>query len=213
MRRQKIRMISWNVNGMNAVIKKDFLESFRKLDADVIALQETKLQEVKLTRQMQEIEGYQSYWAFSTVKKGYSGVAVYTKIKPKSVRYGIDRPEYDQEGRIVEMDFGDFVFFNVYFPNGQMGDERLQYKMDFYKDFFAHADRHKNGGKSVIIAGDYNIAHNEIDLKNPKANAKTSGFLKIEREEIDRIIAEKYEKKLRALWEPGERKLCVGALV
>jgi exodeoxyribonuclease-3 len=199
MSRKKIRMISWNVNGMNAVMKKGFLESFRKLDADVIALQETKLQEVKLTPQMQKIEGYESFWAFSTVKKGYSGVAVYTRIEPRSVGYGIGRPEYDREGRIIEMDFGDFVFFNVYFPNGQMSDERLQYKLDFYKDFFAYADQYKNSGKGVVIAGDYNTAHNEIDLKNPKANANTSGFLKIEREEIDRIIASGYVDTYRHL--------------
>ena len=199
MNQKKIRMISWNVNGMNAIMQKDFLSSFRKMNADLVAVQETKLQEIKLTDQMKDIEGYKSYWAFSTVKKGYSGVGVYTRIEPLSVKYGIGRPEYDDEGRIIELEFKDFVFFNVYFPNGQMSKERLQYKLNFYRDFFAYADVYKNSGKSVIITGDYNTAHNEIDLKNPKSNKKTSGFLKIEREELDRIIAGGYMDSFRYL--------------
>ena len=116
MKPEKIKMISWNVNGLNAVMKKGFPEAVKKMDADVIALQETKLQEIKLTDEMRHLEGYSSYWSFSTVKKGYSGVAVYTRIAPRHVRYGIGRPVYDDEGRIIEMDFGAFVFFNVYFP-------------------------------------------------------------------------------------------------
>jgi exodeoxyribonuclease-3 len=197
MNKKKVKMISWNVNGMNAVMQKDFVPSVKKMDADLIAVQETKLQEIKLTDQMKNIEGYESYWAFSTVKKGYSGVGVYTRMEPLSVKYGIGKPEYDDEGRILELVFNDFVFFNIYFPNGQMSEERLKYKLNFYRDFFAYADVYKNTGKSVIIAGDYNTAHNEIDLKNPKANEKTSGFLKIEREELDRIIAGGYIDSFR----------------
>ncbi len=199
MNQKKIRLISWNVNGMNAVMKKGFLESMGKLDADVVLLQETKLQETKLTDEMKNVENYSSYWSFSTVKKGYSGVAAYTRIAPQAVKYGIGRPDYDNEGRIIEMDFGTFVLFNVYFPNGQMNDERLRYKMDFYRDFFAYADQYKDDGKHVIIAGDYNTAHNEIDLKNPKANEKRSGYLKSEREELDRIIASGYVDTYRHL--------------
>ena len=194
-----IRMVSWNVNGMNAVMKKGFPESLKQLDADVVAVQETKLQEIKLTRQMREVPGYTSHWAFSTVKKGYSGVAVYTREKPLSVNYGIGIPVYDDEGRIIEMDFGDFILFNVYFPNGQMSDERLQYKLDFYRDFFDHVDRRVKEGKSIVVAGDYNTAHQEIDLKNPKANANTSGFLKVEREVLDRLLAGGYVDTFRTL--------------
>jgi len=197
MKPKKIRLVSWNVNGMNAVMKKNFKESLAKLDADIVALQETKLQEIKLTPEMEEMEGYTSYWAFSTVKKGYSGVAVYSRVEPKVVRYGIGKPVYDNEGRIIEMDFGDFVLFNVYFPNGQMNDERLRYKMDFYTDFFTYAEEYKKIGKAVIVAGDYNTAHHEIDLKNPKANEKRSGFLKIEREALDKILQGGYVDSFR----------------
>ena len=178
MPKQTLKLISWNVNGLNALMAKGFVELVRDMDADIIAIQETKLQEAKLTEAMKNIDGYESYWAFSTVKKGYSGVGTYTRIPPITVRYGIGIPEYDQEGRICEMDFGNFILFNVYFPNGQMGENRLQYKLRFYEAFFSHIDRYRLQGKSVIVCGDFNTAHNEIDLKNPKANENYSGFLR-----------------------------------
>ena len=192
MSQKTIKLISWNVNGLNAVMKKGFLDAFHQLDADIFALQETKLQEIKLTRKMKAIEGYESFWSFSTVKKGYSGVGVYSRIKPERVNTRLGESKYDTEGRMLEMDFGDFIFFNVYFPNGQMSEERLQYKLDFYKDFFAYADDYKQQGRSLIVTGDFNIAHNEIDLKHPKANEKTSGFLRIERDWMDRIVENGY---------------------
>lgn len=187
-----MKLVSWNVNGLRAVIKKDFLGSIRKLDADIVGIQETKLQAHQLTPEMTDLAGYTAYWSHAKTKKGYSGVGVYTRRKPQSVRYGIGQPRFDDEGRILELDFGTFIFFNVYFPNGQMNDERLQYKLDFYEAFFAYVDQYKNDGRRVVITGDYNTAHNEIDLKNPKANAKTSGFLRIERDWLDRIIADGY---------------------
>lgn len=187
MSRSTLRLASWNVNGMNAVMKKGFAASLRKLDADVVAVQETRLQEAKLTRIMRSVLDYRSYWAFSTVKKGYSGVAAYTRIEPRAVRYGLGAERYDAEGRVLELDFDDFVFFSVYFPNGQMSEERLNYKLDFYRDFFAHADALKDSGRSVVVAGDYNTAHNEIDLKNPRSNENTSGFLRVERDWLDRL--------------------------
>ncbi|MFH1982157.1 MAG: exodeoxyribonuclease III [Pseudomonadota bacterium] len=185
-----LRLISWNVNGLNAAMKKGFLESVAQLAPDILALQETKLQEVKLTSQMKDLPGYNAYWSYSTVKKGYSGTAVYARSAPARVATGIGIPAYDDEGRILEIDFGSFVLFNVYFPNGQMGPERLAYKLDFYRDFFAHANKLKEAGRYVVVTGDYNTAHNEIDLKNPKANENTSGFMRIERDWIDRIIAD-----------------------
>ena len=187
-----IKMISWNVNGIRAVMNKDFMESFIRMDADIVAIQETKIQEPQLTDKMKNIEGYESYWSFSTAKKGYSGIGVYTRIKPQNVKYGMGISKYDNEGRIIEMDFKDFIFFNIYFPNGQMSEERLQYKLDFYRDFFEYIDAYKHKGKCLIIAGDYNTAHNEIDLKNPKANEKRSGFLRIERDWMDRIVNNGY---------------------
>ncbi|MBU4414158.1 MAG: exodeoxyribonuclease III [Proteobacteria bacterium] len=192
-----MKMISWNVNGLRAVIKKDFHKSLKNMDADIVAIQETKIQEHQLTDEIKNIEGYESYWSFSTVKKGYSGIGIYTRIKPQDIKYGIGISKYDNEGRIIEMDFKDFIFFNIYFPNGQMSEERLQYKLDFYRDFFEYIDAYKDKGKCLIIAGDFNTAHNEIDLKNPKANEKRSGFLRIERDWMDRIINNGYVDTFR----------------
>ncbi len=192
-----LKLISWNVNGLRAVMKKGFEESVGNLKADILAIQETKLQAHQLTPAMTNLAGYTSYWSHAKTKKGYSGVGVYTRHAPLNVNYGIGQSRFDDEGRILELDFGAFIFFNVYFPNGQMSAERLQYKLDFYDAFFAYTDRYKNEGRRVVITGDYNTAHNEIDLKNPKANAKTSGFLRIERDWLDRITAEGYVDTFR----------------
>ena len=194
---KKISLISWNVNGLRSVVKKKFFDAFKQLDADIVALQETKLQEPQLTDEMKHIAGYTSHWSCASVKKGYSGVVTYTRIQPKSIKHGLGEPRFDDEGRILEMDFDDFIFFNVYFPNGQMSEERLQYKLDFYDVFFKYTDEYKKKGRSIIITGDYNTAHNEIDLKNPKANENTSGFLRIERDWLDRITANGYVDTFR----------------
>ena len=194
---KKIKLVSWNVNGLRAVMKKGFLETLTAMDADVLAIQETKLQQSQLTKQMQQINGYESFWSHAVTKKGYSGVGTYTRIAPVNIRHGIGESLFDDEGRILEMDFDDFVFFNVYFPNGQMGEERLQYKLDFYQAFFEYADRLRGEGRSLIITGDYNTAHNEIDLKNPKSNENTSGFMRIERDWLDRIVASGYVDTFR----------------
>jgi exodeoxyribonuclease-3 len=195
--KKEIKLVSWNVNGLRAVINKDFFDSFKKIDADIFAVQEIKLQESQLTDEMKNIQGYGSYWSHATVKKGYSGVAVYARMKPNDVKYGIGESKFDNEGRIVEMDFDDFVFFNVYFPNGQMSEERLQYKLEFYEKFFNYTNEYRKQGRSLIIAGDYNTAHNEIDLKNPKPNENTSGFLRIERDWLDRISENGYTDTFR----------------
>ncbi len=194
---KRLRLVSWNVNGLRAVLKKGFKQSLQGLDADVIAIQETKLQEPQLTKAMRTVEGYESFWSFSTVKKGYSGVGVYSRLPAEAVKYGIGIDAFDQEGRILELDFNDFVFFNIYFPNGQMSEERLQYKLDFYDAFFSYTGELRKKGRSLVITGDYNTAHNEIDLKNPKANENTSGFLRIERDWIDRIVADGYVDTFR----------------
>jgi exodeoxyribonuclease-3 len=196
-KKKKIKLISWNINGIRAAIKKEFFKSFKQMDADIFAIQETKIQDEQLTDEMKSISGYEVFWSQAIVKKGYSGVCTYTRIKPKSINYGIGMPEFDNEGRIVEMDFDDFIFFNVYFPNGQMSEERLKYKLDFYESFFDYADAHKKQGRSLIICGDYNTAHNEIDFKNPKTNEKTSGFLRIERDWLDRIVENGYVDTFR----------------
>lgn len=200
MAKKQIKLISWNVNGLRAVVKKDFFKSVQTLDADVLSLQETKLQDDQLTDQMRNMSAYASYFAFASVKKGYSGVATYSRLAPQAVKYGMGIERFDNEGRIIELDLGDFLFFNIYFPNGQMSEERLQYKLDFYDAFFAYADKLRKKGRSLVICGDYNTAHNEIDLKNPKANEKRSGFLRIERDWLDRIVADGYLDTFRTLY-------------
>ena len=196
-KKKQIKLISWNVNGLRAVIKKDFFASFHQMDADIFSIQETKIQENQLTEEMKNIEGYESCWSYATVKKGYSGVGTYSRIKPVRVNTDLGISRFDQEGRIIELDFNDFIFFNVYFPNGQMSEERLQYKLDFYETFFDYTDAYKKQGRSLIITGDYNTAHNEIDLKNPKPNENTSGFLRIERDWLDRIVQNGYVDTFR----------------
>jgi exodeoxyribonuclease-3 len=194
---EPLRVCSWNVNGLRAVMAKGFGEAVARLNADILALQETKLQAPQVTEAMGALAGYRAYWAHATRKKGYSGVAVYTRREPLAVRYGIGEPRYDDEGRVLELDFGDFVFFNVYFPNGQMSPERLAFKLDFYRDFFAYAERYRTSGRHLVITGDYNTAHREIDLANPKANAERSGFLPVERAWLDRLAAGGYVDTFR----------------
>jgi len=201
----KIKIISWNINGLRAIYKKDFLDSFKQLNADIFSLQEIKLQDDQRTDEMINIKGYHSYWSYSIVKKGYSGVATYTKTKPEYVKYGLDIEKFDQEGRILELGFKDFIFFNIYFPNGQKNDERLNYKLDFYQALFKYTDALIKAGKNIIITGDYNTAHNEIDLKNPKANSKRSGFLRIERDWLDEIVKRGYVDTFR-YFHPDEIK-------
>lgn len=199
-KKRKLKLVSWNVNGLRAVMKKDFVNSVKELDADILALQETKLQEDQRTEEMLNMAGYESYWSYSTVKKGYSGVAIYTRQKPKKVNTKLGISRFDDEGRMVELTFKDFVLFNIYFPNGQKDDDRLQYKLDFYEQLFEYTRQYKEKGVPVIITGDYNTAHNDIDLKRPKDNSKRSGFLRIERDWLDRIVEEGYVDTFRHLY-------------
>ncbi len=200
MSEKRIKLVSWNVNGLRAVVKKGFGDIFKAMDADIVALQETKLQASQLTAEMTEMDGYQSYFSHAAVKKGYSGVAVYTRLTPQRVGHGMGIPRFDDEGRILELDFGAFIFFNVYFPNGQMSEERLQYKLEFYQAFFDYLTSYRDAGRKLIVTGDFNTAHNEIDLKHPGPNAKRSGFLRIERDWLDRIVPDGYVDTFRALY-------------
>ncbi len=194
---KKIRLVSWNVNGIRAAVKKDFFSALQALDADIIGIQETKLQAHQRTDAMMNVEGYASCWAYSSVKKGYSGVAGYSRLQPENIKTGIGISKYDEEGRILELNFKEFIFFNVYFPNGQMSEERLTYKLDFYDAFFKYTDKLKKKGRPLVITGDFNIAHNAIDLKHPKANKDRSGFLRIERDWLDRIVKRGYVDTFR----------------
>ena len=152
-KKRRIKLISWNVNGLRAVVKKEFFDQVERMDADILALQETKIQAPQLTDAMQHIDGYQSYWSHASVKKGYSGVGVYTRIEPQTVKTGMGIARFDEEGRILELDLGDFIFFNIYFPNGQMSEERLQYKLDFYEKFFEYADGYKHDNAFALSHG------------------------------------------------------------
>lgn len=201
----EIKLSSWNVNGLRAVLKKGFLESLSEINADIIGLQETKLQDDQIEDEMVNPLHYNhEVWSHSTVKKGYSGVVSYSKEIPLNMEEGIGIKKFDDEGRVVRLDFDDFILFNVYFPNGQMSDERLEYKLEFYEKFFDYTDKLKKD-KSIIICGDYNTAHNEIDLKNPKANEKRSGFLPVERKWLDEIIKRGYVDTFRYFY-PEEVK-------
>ncbi len=186
--KKELRLVSWNVNGLRAVLKKDFFESVKTLDPDILMLQETKLQEDQRTDEMTDIQAYKDFWSYSTVKKGYSGVVAYSRLNPEKVTTDFNRPEFDGEGRVIRMDFEAFTLFNIYFPNGQMSDERLEYKLNFYDWFLDYAQKLRDEGKSIIVTGDFNTAHNEIDLKNPGPNSQRSGFLRIERDVLDRMV-------------------------
>ncbi len=194
-----MKILSWNINGLRAVWKKEFTATLESLHPDIIGLQEIKLQEPQLSDEMRHLPGYESFWSFCTVKKGYSGVGLYTRKMPLAVYHGIGIDRFDAEGRILRLDFDHFILFNIYFPNGSQGEERLQYKLDFYDAFFSHVDALRAAGRSILIMGDYNTAHNEIDLKNPRANEKNSGFLRIERDWMDEIIRRGYVDTFRYL--------------
>lgn len=186
-----MKIYSWNLNGIRAMEKKGFIQWIDEEKPDILCIQETKIQSDQIEDKIKNIKGYKSYFSCAE-RKGYSGVAVYTKEEPISVSYGIGIERFDSEGRILICEYADFTLFNIYFPNGQSSEERLNYKLEFYDALFKYCDELKSNGKKLIICGDYNTAHNEIDLKNPKANSNTSGFLPIERKWLDDIIQKGY---------------------
>lgn len=200
-----MKLISWNVNGLRAVVRKNFIEYIKDEQPDIIGLQETKLQEDQIPEEVINLEGYHRYWNFAE-KKGYSGVALFSKIKPNKVTYSMNEERFDNEGRTIIAEFDDFVLINCYFPNGQRDDERLQYKLDFYDRMFEiMQDIVQNQKKDLLVCGDYNTAHKEIDLKNPQANSKTSGFLPIEREWLTKIIDKGFVDTFRAFNQEPEQ--------
>ncbi|MCL2145404.1 MAG: exodeoxyribonuclease III [Endomicrobia bacterium] len=179
-----MKIISWNVNGIRAVYKKNFLEWFKSEDADIVCVQETKAEKEQFPKELAEMPDYHFYCS-SARKKGYSGVAAWSKIKPVSVSAGIENEKFDAEGRVLKLDFEKFVLFNIYFPNGGASKERLEYKLEFYDYFLEYLKKYQN--KTVIICGDYNTAHHPIDLARPKQNEEVSGFMPIERERLDEL--------------------------
>jgi exodeoxyribonuclease-3 len=191
-----MKLVSWNVNGLRAAWKKGLGGFMAAEGADIFCVQETKIQEAQLTDEMRRPHGYGSYWSFAE-KKGYSGVVTYARPEPLAVETKGGSPALDTEGRIVRTELEDFHLLNVYFPNGGMGPERLAHKLRFYDEFLEAAERLRGRGKGVVICGDVNTAHAEIDLARPKENEKTSGFLPAERAWVSRLVAHGYHDTFR----------------
>ncbi len=189
------KFISWNVNGIRACVTKGFLESFKELDADIFCLQETKLQQGQIEL---DLEGYHQYWNYAE-KKGYSGTAVFTKEEPISVFYGMDKAEHDTEGRLITLEFDDFYFVCCYTPNAQDDLKRLDYRMKWEDDLREYLVSLRKD-KTVIYTGDLNVAHNEIDLKNPKTNRGNAGFSDEEREKFSQLLDSGFTDSFRYLY-------------
>ena len=178
-----MKFISWNVNGLRACVKKGFLDFFNEVDADFFCVQETKLQEGQINL---DLEGYYQYWNYA-VKKGYSGTAIFTKHEPINVTYGIGIEEHDQEGRVITLEYPNFYLITVYTPNSQSELARLDYRMRWEEDFRAYLVK-LDESKPVIVCGDLNVAHQQIDLKNPKTNTKNPGFTPDERNQMTHLL-------------------------
>ena len=191
-----MRILSWNVNGIRAADKKGLFNWFKKESPDILCLQEIKAMPEQVPPHLRNPPKYYAIWN-SAERKGYSGVVTYTKEKPKDVKKGFGIERFDKEGRILINEYSSFVLFNIYFPNGKKNKERLDYKLDFYDTFLAYADNLKFHEKNIIVCGDFNTAHKEIDLARPKENEKISGFLPIERAWIDTFIDHGYVDAFR----------------
>ena len=190
-----MKLISWNVNGLRAAVTKGFMDSFNELDADIFCLQETKLQPHQIEL---ELPGYEQFWN-SAVKKGYSGTAVFTRVKPISVTNGIGIEEHDQEGRVITAEYDNFYLVCCYTPNSQRELARLEYRMsweDAFREYLLELDKKK----PVILCGDLNVAHNEIDLKNPKTNRKNAGFSDEERAKMTELLESGFTDTFRYLY-------------
>ena len=194
-----MRLISWNVNGLRAVMGKNFMEFFNDIDADIFCLQETKLQEGQIEM---DLPGYYQYWNYAD-KKGYSGTAIFTKKEPLRVSYGIDIDEHDHEGRVITLEFEDFYMVTVYTPNSQDELKRLDYRMKWEDDFRAYLTA-LNTKKPVIVTGDMNVAHKEIDLKNPKTNRRNAGFTDEERGKMTQLLESGFIDTFRYFYPDAE---------
>lgn len=189
-----MKLVSWNVNGLRACVKKGFMDFFNEIDADAFCIQETKLQEGQIDLDMPD---YEDYWDYA-VRKGYSGTAVFTKISPLSVKLGLDDEKFSQEGRVVTVEYDGFYLVNCYTPNSQNELKRLDYRME-WEDYFADYLVRLDSVKPVVLCGDLNVAHTEIDLKNPKTNRKNAGFSDEEREKMTRLLERGFTDSFRYL--------------
>jgi len=202
MARQTITLLSWNVNGIRAAFRKGFAQWLDTSRPDILCLQETKARPEQIVKELAQVSGYHHHFV-SGKKPGYSGVALFSKNAPQSLQASFGTKRFDDEGRIIRADFGEFLLFNIYFPNGKASPERLQYKMDFYEAFLKEMAAPLKQGKRIVVCGDVNTAHREIDLARPKENSKTSGFLPQEREWIDRFLAAGFVDTLRLFHTEG----------
>jgi len=187
-----MRIISWNVNGIRANVKKGGFDWFLNESPDIYCIQETKAEAEQLEEGVRNPPGYFSYFDHSKGRKGYSGVAVYSKIKPEKVEFGLGVTEFDQEGRFLALFFKEFVLINIYFPNGGGGPERLAFKLKYYDEFLKYINKLQKKGHEIIFTGDINTAHTDIDLARPKENEKNTGFLPIERAWLDKVVEQGY---------------------
>ena len=200
-----LNIVSWNVNGIRAVQKHGFLDWVHEAKPDVIALQETKVNDDTLPDTLRNIPGYESHFSYASTRRGYSGVAVYSRVPVLSAETSFGIPEWDDEGRHLIVDFGEFVLANVYFPNGRASAERLDYKMRYYDAFLEFASKTVADGENLVICGDFNTAHKEIDLARPRENIKSSGFLPEEREWMDRLTEAGFVDTFRMFDDSPER--------
>lgn len=191
-----MKLISWNVNGLRAVLKKGFEDFFYDVDADIFCIQETKMQEGQIENF--ELKGYKQFWN-SAVKKGYSGTAIFTKIEPLCVSYGIGIEEHDQEGRVITLEFDKFYLVNIYVPNSKRELERLEYRM-IWEDEIRKYLSNLNKKKPVVMCGDLNVAHQEIDLKNPKTNRRNAGFTDEERNKMTELLSANFTDSFRYVY-------------
>jgi exodeoxyribonuclease-3 len=198
-----MRLYSWNVNGMRAIIGKGFWDWFGQSGGDVVCLQETKAEPAQLPEVCLKPEGgYVSFWNHNKLKKGHSGVGCLTRIPPLSWTFGLPQPEFQGEGRLIRLEFESFYLFNIYFPNSQSGESRLNYKLGYYDAFLAHAQELRKV-KPIVVCGDFNTAHREADINHPERYADTPGFLPIERAWMDRFIAAGYVDTFRMFQDGG----------
>lgn len=199
-----MRILSWNVNGLRAIYKKGFVDWLLKNSPEVLCLQEIKVAEDQIPAELKSLPGYMSYFGSGT-RKGRDGVALMTKSKPLKLEYSLGMAGFEDEKRIIVADYEDFLLFNVYFPNGKASEERLSYKMKFYDLFLDHMVQLMSEGRNVVICGDFNTAHKEIDLARPKPNEKISGFLPEERAWIDSLIEHGFLDSFRVFHSEGEK--------
>ena len=203
MKGRAVKITTWNVNGFRAILRKEALSWISAVGPDILCLQETKLQLDQITKDQATIDDYDSVW-HSADRKGYSGVVTFYRPEPLKIQTGIGIEEFDVEGRVICTELEDFLLYNIYFPNGGQGNKRVPYKLSFYEKLLEICDGLHQDGKKIIITGDFNTAHNEIDLANPKSNEKNTGFLPEEREWIDKYLEHGFVDAFRYLYPDQE---------